>query len=177
MTPDYQFFHGALIHQIIISAGREVKIGLRNFSGRPDAFIVEGRIGLLVKHSGARLTPWQFTFTKDQLVELHSLRLETGVCFVALVCGRDGFVCIRDSDLVGILTPTEGELISVRVERRPRKRYGVSSSGNFLDEKLAKGVHEIISELLGQDELSAASYDLPPAFTLPVDENSPSSSS
>jgi hypothetical protein len=165
MTPDYQFFHGAVLHEIIIGAGREIKIALRHFSGRPDAFVIEGRIGLLIKHSSARITPWQFTFTKDQLTELHALRLETSVCFVALVCGKDGFVCIRDVNLIEILTPTDGDLISVRVERRPRKQYGVSSSGNSLNEKLAKGAQEIISELMCPNSNNAPTVDSLPDCT------------
>jgi hypothetical protein len=152
MTPEYQFFHGALLHEIIVSAGREIKIALPTQNGRRDAFIIEGKIGLLIKHSTARITPWNFSFTKEHLVELHALRSETKVCFVALVCGEDGFVCVRDVDLVNIFSPTEGEVISVRVERRPRKRYGVGSSGNFLDEKLAKGVQAIVAEISALSE-------------------------
>lgn len=147
MTPDYQFYHGAVLHEIIITAGREIRIMLRDFHGRPDAYVIEGRVGLLIKHSSARLTPWSFTFAKEHIEELHALRGETKVCFIALVCHEDGFVCIRDSALLGILSPTDTDVVSVRVDRRPRKMYRVSSSGNSLDGKLAKGVQEIVEEI------------------------------
>src|SRR5580700_12288300 len=127
MTPEYQFYHGALLHEIIRSSGRELRITLRNFYGRPDAFVIDGTIGVLIKHSSARITPWSFTFAKEHIAELCVLRAETKVCFIALVCGEDGFVCIRDSELVEVLAPTDADVASVRVERRPRRMYSVSS--------------------------------------------------
>lgn len=148
MTPEYQFYHGALLHEIIITAGCQIRIALHDFHGRPDAYVINGQIGLLIKHSTARLTPWIFTFAKEHLEELHALRAETQVCFIGLVCDEDGFVCIRDSDLIGILTPTDSDVASVRVDRRARKMYRVSSSGNDLDEKLARGVQEIVDEIM-----------------------------
>jgi hypothetical protein len=156
MTPEYQFYHGAFLHEIITNAGRELRITLRDFFGRPDAFVIDGKIGVLIKHSSARITPWLFTFAKEHVAELCLLRAETKVCFVALVCGEDGFVCIRDSDLVDILAPTENDVASVRVERRPRKMYGVSSSGRSLDSKLARGVQEIVAEITQRGTAVAA---------------------
>lgn len=147
MTPDYQFYHGALLHEIIVGAGCEIRIALNDFHGRPDAYVINGEVGLLIKHSAARLTPWVFTFAKEHVVELESLRKVTKVCFIGLVCGEDGFVCIRDTKLISVLTPTECEAASVRIDRRARKMYGLSSSGNELDGKIARGVQEILEEI------------------------------
>ena len=58
MTPDYQFYHGALLHEIITTAGREVRIELRNLHGRADAYVLDGTVGLLIKHSALRITPF-----------------------------------------------------------------------------------------------------------------------
>lgn len=157
MTPDYQFFHGALLHDIIISAGCPVCISLNDFHGRPDAYILNGEVGLLIKHSAARLTPWIFTFSKEHLDELRSLRAITKVCFVGFVCDEDGFVCVRDADLVSILTPTDSELASLRIDRPPRKMYRVSCSGYELDGKLAGGVEGIVAEIRRRN----AEYVLP----------------
>jgi len=148
MTPEYQFYHGAFLHEVIVAAGCEVRITLRDFHGRPDAFLLNGDVGVLIKHSSARITPWSFTFTKEHVSELCALRQEARVCFVALVCDEDGFVCIRDAELMEIFTPTSADVASLRVDRRPRKMYKVSSSGNSLDRKIAKGVQEILSELM-----------------------------
>jgi hypothetical protein len=136
-----------LLHEIIVSAGCEIKIALRDFHGRPDAYVINGEVGLLIKHSKSRLTPWIFTFAKEHVAELFSLRQSTKVCFVGLVCDEDGFVCVRDSELVGVLTPTECEAASVRVDRGARKMYRLSSSGNELDGKIAKGAEEIVAEI------------------------------
>lgn len=153
MTPEYQFYHGAFLHELIVTAGRELRVTLRDFHGRPDAFLIDGEVGVLIKHSSARLTPWQFTFMKDHVLELQSLRQDARVCFIVLVCNEDGFVCVRDSDLLSIFTPTSTDVATVRVDRRPRKMYRVSSSGNALDRKVAKGVQEILADLkIGRED-------------------------
>lgn len=147
MTPEYQFYHGALLHEIVTGALKPLSIELADVAGRRNCYVVDGRLGLLIKHSSARLTPWGFSFSKDNFLELHELRKRTQVCFVGLVCGEDGFVCVRDRDFVQIATPTEAEVVSLRVERRPRKMYRVSSSGNPLDRKVARGVLDLLNDL------------------------------
>jgi hypothetical protein len=158
MTPEYQFYHGALLQEIIARAGGPIQIALFDFYGRPDAYIIDGAIGIVLKHSGARLTPWLFTFTKENITELHALRSNSKVCFICLICGEDGFVCIRDADLIQILSPTDSDVVSIRVDRRPRKMYRVSSSGHSLDGKLAKGIAEIVAEII--QERSVTSKDM-----------------
>jgi hypothetical protein len=147
MTPEYQFYHGALLHELIINCPGAILIELADVSGRRNCYLIQGQVGLLIKHSSARLSPWTFSFSKDNFSELHDLRTRTRVCFVGLTCGDDGFVCVRDRDFVQIATPTEGEMVSIRVERRPRKMYRVSSSGNALDRKIGRGVSDIVQEL------------------------------
>jgi hypothetical protein len=147
MTPDYQFYHGALLHEIITCAGSKTCVELRNFHGRGDAFVFNGAVGLLIKHSASRLTPWTFTFSKDHVGEIRSLRAETRLCFIGFICGDDGFACVRDVELVTILSPTEKDVASVRIERRPRKMYRVSSGGNELSGKLTRGVADICAEI------------------------------
>jgi len=147
MTPEYQLYHGALLHEIITTCAGELRIVLSDFHGRPDAYIINGEIGLLIKHATARITPWQFTFMKEHVAELHSLRQLTKICFVGFVCHKDGFVCIRDTKLIDVLVPTESDVASVRIERRARRMYGVSSGGRDLEGKVAKGVEEIVAEI------------------------------
>jgi len=156
MIPEYQFYHGALLHELIVEAAGELRIALRDFHGRPDAFVINGEVGILIKHSTARLTPWLFSFAKDHLLELRALREETRVCYAVLICDEDGFVCVRDSDLIAILASANAEAVSVRVDRRPRKMYRVSSSGNALDRKVAKGVGEIMAEIIHKDARALA---------------------
>jgi hypothetical protein len=104
MTPEYQFYHGAILHEIVLASGMGLSIRVFDFHGRPDAYIINGELGLLIKHSTARITPWSFTFQKEHVAELFALRKVTRVCFVGFVCGEDGFVCVRDSALVSVLT-------------------------------------------------------------------------
>lgn len=147
MTPEYQFYHGAFLHELIVAADSELRIALRDFHGRPDAFVINGDVGVMIKHSTARLTPWFFSFAKEHIAEFHALREGARICFIVFVCGEDGFVCVRERDLSGLFALATGDAVSVRVDRRPRRMYRVSSSGNSLDRKVPKGVEDIVLEL------------------------------
>lgn len=144
------------MHELVIAAGEELRIQLKDFHGRPDAYVINGAVGLLLKHSAKRITPWTFTFMKEHIAEFHAIRQLTKASFVGFICGDDGFVCVRDIGLVSMLTPTAGDVASVRVERRARHMYRLSSGGNDLDGKVARGVDELLAAIKSQQNTECA---------------------
>lgn len=147
MIPEYQFLHGALLHEIITACKRGVSIRELDNSGRVNAFLLDGSVGLLIKHSGARLSPWVFTFTGDNLAELQLLNDAAAECFVGFVCNEDGFVCLSYPQLKSVLNVTPGGTLSIRIERPPRKMYRVSCGGSDLQEKLPSGAEAIVNAI------------------------------
>lgn len=150
MIADYQFFHGAMIHEVIAKAKSDVRFGVRALSGRASAYVLNGAIGLLMKHSSARMSPWQFTFTAGHLRALEELACMTSQRFVVFICSKDGYACVTDRELVELLPHGHKEVVGVRVERRARQMYRLTSAGSALDRKIPRGVDRIVDLLTQQ---------------------------
>lgn len=74
MIPEYRLFHGAAICALIDQSPFELAISHLGADGRLGFYILNRRVGLYVKHSTARLTPWQFSFSGQNIEQLRELR-------------------------------------------------------------------------------------------------------
>ena len=73
MIAEYIFYHGALLHELTLNHGGAVTIEPRDNHGRPNTFILNSKVGVYIKHSTKRLSPWTYTFTKEHLSEVQAL--------------------------------------------------------------------------------------------------------
>jgi hypothetical protein len=97
------------------------------------------RAGLHVKYCQNRLSPWTFTFTKDQKIKLAELSDVCANVVVALVCERNGVAALSLGDVWSIIKePQENAAqASISVSRRPRQQYTVKGSFGSLVRKVA----------------------------------------
>jgi hypothetical protein len=93
------------------------------------------------------MRPWQFTFSKANLLQLLSLRQDYAAVFVALVCRFDGVVALTVEETVEVLAPGESEQAWIRVDRRKNEWYSVSGGAARLPCRRPQGVHKIIQAL------------------------------
>lgn len=147
MIPEYKFFHGAVLAEIVHILDRPVSIDELFEEGRLSSYVLDGRVGLYVKHSAVRLHPWQFTFTKQNFAELLALRERIEKVFLVLVCNTDGMVCLRMEELMGLIGASASEQSGIRIDRRRGQWYSVYGGRTELPEKRPKGVEIILSEL------------------------------
>jgi hypothetical protein len=102
MTKDFEFYHGVVFARILHATKRQVSIKL--FPSPSNAsYIVDNSIGLYIKHSTKRLTPWHFTFKREHQAELELMKSQCNSIFLILVCHDDGIVCLDESELKQIL--------------------------------------------------------------------------
>src|SRR4051812_31723428 len=104
MIDEYELYHGAVIRRIIASSPSSLKLAVSDFSGRTNAYSLNRKVGIYLKHSAKRMSPWQFTFPPDQLVEFGLVAKKYANSFAMLVCGRDGIVAVNTAairDLLG----------------------------------------------------------------------------
>src|SRR5882672_882988 len=99
MPDEYEFYQGAVLRQLVIES--ETSITFRPFvrEGRINAFVLNGRVGLYVKHSSKRMSPWRFSFTIEQVADLLDLETRYPDSFIAFVCESDGIVTLSCADL------------------------------------------------------------------------------
>ena len=147
MLDEYEFFQGAVLRQLIVDADGSLTIRPFVREGRISAFIINGRIGVYVKHSSKRMTPWRFTFNLDQAADLLDLEAKFPDTFIVFVCESDGLVTLDVGKLHEIVGFQETENAWVRIERPPRAQYDVGGNKGELPNKLSRGIG-IINETL-----------------------------
>lgn len=147
MISDYKFYHGAVLAELVNINIGPVSIDELNEDGRLSFYVLDGIVGLHIKHSGSRLHPWQFTFTKSNLVQLLSLQRSYSATFVVLVCHTDGLVTLTFEELVAVLAAGGSEQAWVRVDRKKNEWYSVAGGAAELAGKRPGGIQKIIQVL------------------------------
>jgi hypothetical protein len=140
MLDELDLVQGAVIRQIVVGSSSAVSVSPFNRSGRVNAFVIDARVGLYVKHSTKRLSPWTFTFHRDNWQELTDVQAAHNDTFIALVCGKDGVATIDMGILSDLVTFESTDQAWLRVERTPRSMYSVSGNRNELARKISRGV-------------------------------------
>ena len=130
MIHEFEFYHGAALTKI---AHHKARTAIRTFSGKNNAsYVINDNIGLYIKHSSNRLTPWGFSFAKEHQDEIKAMKEKFEHVFIALVCGRDGVACLSFDELKYVLDHEHDEYEWVRVSRRPREKYSVKGTDGKL---------------------------------------------
>jgi len=158
MTPEYKFYHGAVLAELVDRSKRAITIDELTEYGRLSSYVLNGNIGIYVKHSAQRLHPWPFTFTRPNLVELLRLQSICDEVFLVLVCEADGMVCLAMNEAVELLQPTSSDQAWLRVDRKRGEWYAVASGGGGLPYKRPKGIDLVLRALDRPDMSTADGY-------------------
>lgn len=172
MIPDYKLYHGAVLAELVHELTEPVSIDELSEEGRLSSYILNGSIGVHIKHSAQRLHPWQFTFTKQNLIELGQLRSRYSAVFIILVCCTDGMVCINLDEAASLLKIGDSEQAWLRVDRRRRKWYEVTGSGGDLGSKLPSGLDSLVRAIQASEQADRFIHELQPASTQPEQQTS-----
>jgi len=132
MIPDYKFFHGAVLADIVDRHRQPVSFREVVDQGRLLNYVLNDAIGLHLRYSTKRLRPWGFSFLDAHLDQLRELVGSYPASFVVLVCNNDGFVAIDASQLLKSIVNRIGDQYWFRVDRKKREMYRVfGPSGEF----------------------------------------------
>ncbi len=127
---EFEYFHGAVITKLIHGATRPLKIGTASSDNA--SYLLDDKVGLYLKYSTSRMSPWAFTFTDYQQRSLSELFGQCERTFLLLICNEDGVATVPSGDIRVLLDsefhPTEW----VRVERPPRGSYRVHGNDGSL---------------------------------------------
>jgi hypothetical protein len=148
MLDDYEFYQGVVLRQLAIEADYS-SMSFRPFvrEGRINAFVVNGRVGVYIKHSSKRMSPWRFSFNIEQAADLLDLEQRLPDSFIVFVCGTDGLVTLSAADLHTIVNFQESDNAWVSVARPPRTQYELAGNKGELGYKVARGI-SLIPEIL-----------------------------
>ncbi|WP_298742770.1 hypothetical protein [uncultured Brevundimonas sp.] len=146
MIPEYKLYHGAVLADLVHELLVPVSIDELSGAGRLSSYVLNGRIGLQIKHSSQRLHPWSFTFTRQNFAELLTLRETYAQVYLVLVCHTDGMVCLTLDEVAALITVANSEQAWLRIDRRRGQWYTVNGSGS-LPIKRPKGLAALVEDL------------------------------
>jgi hypothetical protein len=115
-------YHGVVLARLVRGGGKR-SVSIEPQADSRAAYLIDGRVGLFVKYSTSRLSPWAFTFSNNHRLELERLRKSSRTVLVALVCGNDGVACLTLSELRGLLEVGPGGVAAIRASRGRRQKY------------------------------------------------------
>ena len=137
MIKEFEFFHGLVLARILHATQRPVLI--RPFRPTSNAsYVLNNAVGLYIKYSAKRMTPWRFTFLQEHQDEIDALKKSLAKTFLTLVCNDDGIVCLEYSELKAILDHQHKPIEWISVTRRKNQMYSVKGSDGQLDFKVGK---------------------------------------
>lgn len=145
MIYDFEFYHGAALARLVHCT--KTKVTIRPYPSSSNAsYILNEKIGLYIKHSSSRMTPWKFSFDKLHQNEILEMRDQLGEIFIALVCNKDGIACLSFDELKKVLNEEHDSKEWIKVSRRTREKYQIKGSDGTLFFKI--GDNEFPNKLI-----------------------------
>lgn len=137
MIREFEFYHGAALARLI--HGYE-GLGVEQYSAATSnaSYVIDNKLGLYLKHSTNRLSPWTFTFKREHQQEIEEMREKLSDVFVVLICGKDGMACLSFNELKLALDTEFGPVEWIKAARRTREKYTISGSDGKLKTKIGE---------------------------------------
>lgn len=131
MIREFEFYHGAALAKIANHNGQHVSIKSYPSPSRA-SYVINGNIGLYIKHSSNRMSPWTFSFADAHQDEILEMANDLEGVYIALVCGQDGIACLSFEELKNVLDSVHDRHEWIRISRKPREKYAVKGSDGKL---------------------------------------------
>ena len=145
MIKEFEFFHGVIFSRIL--HGVKKNLSIRPYPTPDNAsYVINDNIGLYVKYSTKRLTPWRFSFQKRHQDEILEMKNKFGEVFLLLVCNKDGVVVLSFDELKCILDESHENVEWVSASRRRGEKYTVCGSNGKL--KFKVGIKDFPGKIL-----------------------------
>lgn len=139
MPFDFQHYYGTFFIGLL-NAFRDETFCFKEFETKSrSSYIVslqDKSVGVYIKYTKKRTTPWQFTFSKEHQDEIVEMNDKLGEVFLILVCGEDGIVLLTFAEFRSALDEMHEAFENITVNRPKRGRYGVSGHNGKLKHKI-----------------------------------------
>jgi hypothetical protein len=137
MISEFEFFHGVVFARMLHVTQRQLSIKPYSASDNA-AYLINGAIGIYIKYSSKRLSPWRFSFQKRHQDKILEMKSSIGTVFVLLVCNDDGVVVLTFDELKQILNEDYEEVEWISASRNRRQMYSIKGSDGKLSFKVGK---------------------------------------
>ncbi|MFC0425155.1 hypothetical protein [Chryseobacterium scophthalmum] len=137
MIKEFEFYHGVVFSKLIHSISDGISVKLYP-SPSNASYVINDNIGIYIKYSTKRMSPWRFSFQKKHQDEILQMQEQLRNIFVLLVCGKDGVVTLSFEELKTILNDIHSETEWISASRTRNKEYSIKGSDGSLEKKIGK---------------------------------------
>jgi hypothetical protein len=137
MINEFEFFHGVTFARMLHVVQKELTIKPYSPSDNA-AYVVNGSIGVYIKYSAKRLSPWRFSFQQRHRDRIVEMRKNVGNIFILLVCNDDGVVILTFEEFMQVLDETQEATQWISATRNRRQMYSIKGSDGKLGFKVGK---------------------------------------
>jgi len=137
MIKDFEFYHGAVFARFLNKLDGDIKIKDYH-SPSNSSYVINDDIGVYIKYSTKRMSPWRFTFQKEHQDEIENMSESLRSVFIILVCYDDGVVCLSFGELKQALDEVHKKTEWISVSRRKREKYEVKGTDGQLRLKIGE---------------------------------------
>lgn len=172
--------HGACIAEIVLHIGKafpEIRISLTEGADRSSHRLLvldqasnkTLSIGLYLKYSRSRRSPWDYSFDIEHQKEMAALFNSCGEVFTIFINDEDGYACLDHQELKTVLDEHFDEVEWVRVSRKINQSYRISGKDgaheralprNSFPGKIATHISKRLDKGLPQTVTNQAADDL-----------------
>jgi hypothetical protein len=137
MIKEFEFYHGAVLARLLHGGKRLVSV--QPYPSPCNAsYALNENVGLYIKHSTKRMSPWRFSFAKEHQDEMLEMKNKLGNVFLVLVCDDDGIVALSFEEVKKVLNDSHEPVEWISVARNKNKEYAIKGSDGNLGYKISR---------------------------------------
>ena len=153
MIREFEFYHGIVFTSLFHYTAECLRVG-QFPSADNSSYVVNDSVGVYVKYSTKRMSPWHFSFEKRHNAEIVEMSRRFERVIVMLVCKDDGVAGVNYEEFGQIVDVTVKSMQWVSVVRRPREKYSVKGPLGSLSYKI--GMTDYCEKVLGSKSCLAS---------------------
>lgn len=135
MIKAFALYHGAVFSRLLHECDYE--LSLKAFPTKSNSsYVLNKNIGLYIKYSTKRMSPWSFSFKKEHQDEIQLMKDSLEEVYTILVCRDDGIVCLSFDELKKVLDYKHENIEWIRIARGRREKYAVAGKDGKLKCKI-----------------------------------------
>jgi hypothetical protein len=137
MINEFEFYHGVVFARMLHATQRQLSIKPYSTSDNA-AYLIDGTLGIYIKYSSKRLSPWRFSFQKRHQDKILEMKKDIGRVFLLLVCNDDGVVVLTFDEIKQILNENSEAVEWISATRSRRQMYSIKGSDGKLSFKVGQ---------------------------------------
>jgi len=135
MIKEFEFYHGVTFSRLFHSSKEAISI--KQYPTQDNAsYVLNDKVGVYIKYSTKRLTPWRFTFQKRHQDEILELKNKVGEVFLLLVCKDDGIATLSFDEVKRLLNEVHEPVEWISASRHRNEKYAIKGSDGKLELKI-----------------------------------------